>query len=206
MGRTAKWARIPAKSLDPKIYGRTVSAYCHKTGALLFHHKPVSRNSGWYNTYGMWVLASDMRIIRRQMYMHTKARKKPPLRWANRMLRADREGTLANDTPVGLLPQPAFDPYGLKTLAAHRRRPQRAEPLIGLWGPAYRDELPSGWPRFRPAIDCSPDGTCTVAERAEGRRGCASIGGYSRPGKRCRRRRSVEWSEVDLGELDPVSG
>jgi hypothetical protein len=186
------------------MYGRTVRAYRHKTGAVLFHQKPVSRNSAWYKTYGMWVVARGMRVIRRQMYMFTKARKKPPFRWANRMLRADRDGVLEQDTPVGRLPQPAFDPLGLKTMSAHKRRRQAAEPLIGLWGPACFDELPTSWPRFRPYIDLLADGTITIAQRATEGRGCAWIGGYTRPGKRCRRHNGKD-SEVDLCEFPTVT-
>lgn len=92
MKKRSLWRRIPAKKIDRRFYGRTIRAYAHPTGALLIHHKPVSRNSQLYHLAGVWVVTWDGSMVRRRAYYGRRHKGTPPLRWANRALRDYHRG------------------------------------------------------------------------------------------------------------------
>lgn len=92
MARTPEWKRLPAKSLNRATYGRIVYAMRHKTGALLLHRKPVSRNCCQYRTIGLWLVLVDLVVVRRKSYHNQRPILRPPVRWANKVLRAHAAG------------------------------------------------------------------------------------------------------------------
>lgn len=94
MPRPRDWHPIPARTIDPRVYGRTIRALVHRRGgAMLLHHKFSSRNSRIYDRCGQWRVVVDREVIRSKTYYNSKEIRQPPLRWANQVLRRHAAGT-----------------------------------------------------------------------------------------------------------------
>ena len=92
MARPRTWSRVPARSVDQHVYGRTVYALSHRSGALLLHRKNVSRNSRHYHSYGQWLVVVGREVVRSKTYFNSKEMRKPPTRWAAHVLRLHAAG------------------------------------------------------------------------------------------------------------------
>ncbi|HEX8521885.1 MAG TPA: hypothetical protein VF669_06475 [Tepidisphaeraceae bacterium] len=90
MGRPRTWIKVPARSMDPKTYGRVVCVVRHSKldGIVLVHVKPFSRNSMRYRSSGMWALIEGTKVVKRLPYRGIKQIKKAPTNWANAVLSA----------------------------------------------------------------------------------------------------------------------
>lgn len=86
------WRRIPANGIDRRMYGRTIAAFAHPSGALLLHHRPLSRNAKSYDLVGMWLVVLNGVLIRRKSYFGRR-QWGVPLRWAKKVLREYLTGT-----------------------------------------------------------------------------------------------------------------
>jgi hypothetical protein len=91
MNTRTLWRRVPANSIDRAFYGRIIKAYAHPCGALLLHHRPVSRNCKSYDLVGAWLVVLNDVLVRRRSYLGRR-QWGVPLRWANKALREYRAG------------------------------------------------------------------------------------------------------------------
>ena len=79
---------MPVRTIDARIYGRTISVYWHPGGFFLTHYKPRSRSSRMYRTIGQWLLSIDGVLIGRRVYFNHRAIRQPPIRWANQVVQS----------------------------------------------------------------------------------------------------------------------
>jgi hypothetical protein len=80
------WDRVPIWAINPDIYGRTVDAYMHfETGALLLHHKPLSRHSATYHKTGVWMVTYRRKLVGRRYYYGGEILK-APIAWATKTI------------------------------------------------------------------------------------------------------------------------
>lgn len=105
MAQRTAWKRLPLRLVDQDVYGRTVAAYCHPSGFLLVHVKHRSRRSRIYRRCGMWLLArgdgmQGEMILRKIYFDRPRPPMRPPIRWANAVLRRVYQVPRSNTQPL----------------------------------------------------------------------------------------------------------
>jgi hypothetical protein len=152
MARPPEWIHFPSCRLDRMIYGRIVCAVRHRSGALLLHQKPYSRNSRCYRKYGQWLLVFDRVVIRSKCYYNSRPIMKPPTRWARRVLSNHAAGMYAREWARHQESSELSEPVTLELedWQIPMARPFKVTDQL-VWQPPGIDELPrSHYPFAKP--------------------------------------------------------